>query len=409
MNHLLDLLAKIPFRPLGTVVHLGAGATDPAAHAALQTRRLVLVDGRPEAVDELRALAPPAPTRLEVVSAAVAPSGGPLNWHRHNLPWLDGPADASHLSTLIPRLQHNGTEIRQATAITLLLSGLMAADGDDGCAEANVLLIDLPGQETALLAALDAQSLAGFGWIGVRASGSTAALSVPLAERFFDPVPGAVAADDLWPAALYRRSARRAEQTLGERVAALATELEAQAGRLREAEAQASVSTLLAEERGARLEALLDQAAQSQALAARCDAAEQALAVCRAEGRALQSTLADLRADQARLSAAVDAAQGACETLRQRADKAEQEAAVHREERGRLERALAALQSERDAAQRAQQALAAQLAETQQAAVKDREALSDRDARQRLLDAEILRAEAQLELVKDVLLREKNF
>jgi hypothetical protein len=34
---------------------------------------------------------------------------------------------------------------------------------------------------------------------------------------------------------------------------------------------------------------------------------------------------------------------------------------------------------------------------------------ADRDARQQLLDIEILKAEAQLELVKDVLLREKNF
>ena len=35
--------------------------------------------------------------------------------------------------------------------------------------------------------------------------------------------------------------------------------------------------------------------------------------------------------------------------------------------------------------------------------------ISDRDGRQRLMDAEILRAEAQLDLIKEVLIREKNF
>jgi hypothetical protein len=35
--------------------------------------------------------------------------------------------------------------------------------------------------------------------------------------------------------------------------------------------------------------------------------------------------------------------------------------------------------------------------------------MADAASRSRLLDQEILRAEAQLDLVKDVLLREKNF
>jgi hypothetical protein len=38
-----------------------------------------------------------------------------------------------------------------------------------------------------------------------------------------------------------------------------------------------------------------------------------------------------------------------------------------------------------------------------------RQQVADSESRQRLLDNEILKAEAQLELIKDVLIREKNF
>jgi chromosome segregation ATPase len=63
---------------------------------------------------------------------------------------------------------------------------------------------------------------------------------------------------------------------------------------------------------------------------------------------------------------------------------------------------LAALRDERAT-------LSAQLAETQSQARALRQQMDDRDARQRLMDNEILRAEAQLDLIRDVLIREKNF
>ena len=64
-------------RPLGTVVHIGAGSGLVLAdYMSLQPQALVLVEGDPDTAAELRDLAAPLP-RARVVEAVVAPTAGP--------------------------------------------------------------------------------------------------------------------------------------------------------------------------------------------------------------------------------------------------------------------------------------------------------------------------------------------
>lgn len=465
MDTLLGLLSQIPIRPLGTVVHVGAGGTDPAVHAALQARRLVLVDGRDGAIEELRALAAPAgPCRIEPLQAVVAAVAGPLTWNRYNLGWLDGPSDASDLARVYPRLARVAQESRQAVALTELLAGLRVDTATKASSDANVLVLDLPGQEAALLESLDAEALAPFGWIAVRAraggtdTGSLKAASEQLAAMFYDALPGGAVEDELWPTALFRYAGRRREAALQARVASLEVTLAAGADETRALMAERDQATRLAESRATELAALerhtatlrsehaalsgqlqiltsqqeamvaerpklealrdagdslrheLEAATRNLATStAQCKAAEDELTSCRAKLQALQTTVADLRADQSRMSATVDALQGTLNGANARADAAESIAAAVRTEKDRLDQDFAAARAARDAALVQVKELSAQLGGVRSELEAARASLADRDVRQRLLDAEIVRAEAQLELVKDVLLREKNF
>ena len=164
MIHALDdALARLaPVAAPALVLHIGAGpGANLAALGALQPGRLVLVEGdaRHHAALQSRAMAE-APERSEVLGIAVSPKGGALDWRRYSLPALDGPVDRTALRAVYPRLrlleQTRVASIPLAELLTSMLADESAADG------ARLLLLDLPGQEDALLAALPAGLLAGF-------------------------------------------------------------------------------------------------------------------------------------------------------------------------------------------------------------------------------------------------------
>lgn len=96
--------------------------------------------------------------------------------------------------------------------------------------------------------------------------------------------------------------------------------------------------------------------------------------------------------------------------LRRRLAESERRAGTLETQLLAAQTAAAAAAKARDETQASEAALAAlrkQLAEAQGALAQLRSELADRDSRQRLVDAEVLKAQAQLELIKDVLLRER--
>ena len=255
-----------------------------------------------------------------------------------------------------------------------------------------------------------------------------------------------------------RDVAAQAAADAAARLAALQAELlvaqgslaQAQAASTAEREAAAqklqSELALARQEAGARVAALTAErdglAQQLAVLGKHRDAAVQAVADADARHAAVQAELlaAQRHLDQVHAAAAGER-EASAQKLQAQVELARQEAgarvAALTAERDGLAQQLAALGKERDEhahwhrenAQWAQKLKAeldqvrGELGQQQQAAeshgrradalAQERERLQqqigERDARQHLLDAEVLKAGAQLDLIKDILIREKNF
>ncbi len=343
------LQQAVPGRP-GLVVHLGAA---PGCWSALpaeqRPRQLWLLQGDPGLAAELRAEVA-AGLAAQVVEAVVAPQAGPAVWHRCNLPGLGGLLPPAALANVFPRLRVTERLDVQAQALHDWLAGLPARPAaEEG---ARVLVIEQPGLEAALLRALPRDALAGFDWLLLR--GARDGL-FDGGERLGDALRAAQAlhmasvredaqTDPLWPLLLLRRDGAAAERDH------LRSERQTLQQALREA--QAALATATRERDAARdaerqLREQLRSAQQAQARAEQ-EATER--------GRQLE------RSEQARQAADKLAAERATEL------KAARE---------QLQR-LPALEAE----------------------------LADGAARQHILQEELLKAEGQIDLIKELLLRE---
>jgi hypothetical protein len=368
MNDLADSLKALTAHRLGTLVHVGATAADLDSLAALQIARLVLVQADPDAAAELGAATRGWPGNATVVNAAVAAEGRLLEWRSYNLRALNGPLDMSSLRTYYPRLTLLQSRPVQALAFSGLVEQLALAEG-----ESHALVLDAPGQDDALMAALAPDLLRRFEWIALRgcreiadANASSFDRSVErLTGSFFRRVMDSQGDDSLWPCALFRfdlvaclRSQVQALQSKADKDAAEHREALGTIERLQQETAHQHQQLAVAEaaladkdERVAALQRLQQENAhQHQRLAV----AEAALADKDERLAALQARVADIES-QAR-SASV---------------RAEEQ---QRESLARIER----LQQEN----------------------------SQLSLRQRLLDEELAKTEGQIEVLKDVLLRE---
>lgn len=122
------------------------------------------------------------------------------------------------------------------------------------------------------------------------------------------------------------------------------------------------------------------------------------------------STRADLARElQAQLEGARQELQQALEQLETLRAAETSDRAARSQEREEHARALQEQLRKHQAQTQELESLRQQLARAQEEREAARRSLLERDSRQALLDQEVLRAEAQLDLIKDVLLREKNF
>jgi hypothetical protein len=270
------------------VLHVGAGADAASDHAATDAERLVLVEGDPDAAQVLRERIVRFGLQADVREAVVAASEGSCDWHTFSLRRANGTTAAADLRPYYPRLVATGTRPVRCVAIQAVIAATMADVSDSGAPHA--LIVDLPGQANALLAAIEPTLVQRFRWVIVRESpvrgrpaGNDQAwfarLGYARAEAT-EPTPP----DGPWPVTAYR---------LDE---ALALEM-SQQRHLRD-ELEAALAHARAESR--RLEAAL--AADRDARAAELAALRQSL---EAEAAAQARAQAEIASLQRRLAAQV--------------------------------------------------------------------------------------------------------
>ncbi len=215
MENLVAWLKRIDDRALGCVVHVGAGGGGvleqyAALPSAGRPRKLVLIEGDPEAARSLERAAASYPW-AQVVPTPVAPLSGPMSWNRFNLRMLNGPLDVTPLAGIYPRLRRTQTTTLHGQALSDVLTMLDLSPGSDE-RRLNALVFDVPGQESALLAALPPTQLRQFQAVLLRGCrialpphGQAAEVArARLAQQHFAVAATKEQHDTLWPEALMR-------------------------------------------------------------------------------------------------------------------------------------------------------------------------------------------------------------
>jgi hypothetical protein len=480
MQSLFELIQLQCAKSLGTVVHVGAGsAEDLQTYATFNPARVVFVEGDPDAAADLASRCGSWPW-AQVLACTLAQHAGPLQWHRYNIASLNGPLDAASLSVYYPRLRSLGSIEVAAVTPSEVLAPLQLArqHADDGD---TVLVLDVPGQELALIDAIDDELLQAFDHVIVRGCRLAYAPASHPAQETFDRLQArlfrakteAEASSSLWPVAAFALdrtavAASRAEQRADELRAAVedhanvvaellamkASLASEQADRAALAQAHQTLADELAraQEHAAAL-AISEAAAQALADERAAQARELILA-CNTQSALANERLAQLEsASRSKAEFERIAYERHLEIQSLARAKADLEQVAHERHlaHGEATKALEALKAallERESAiaqltqslaertrmddeqatrvlglQSANQKLDSEIARLSarlgpaDRRIEELESLNnrlvaesqDRESRQRLLDSEILKAEAQLELIKDVLLREKNF
>lgn len=410
-------LADLPL-PLGQVLHVGAGTGgDLAAYLAAGARAVTLVEPDPDALDALAplvaALGPEPPVRL--VAAALGGGAGLL--HRFGFPDLSSLRPPSGLKALFPGLREQGTEPVALQDPAALVRDLDLAEG-----QSHVLVIEAPGEGGAIVAALaGAGLLSRFDRVVVQDG------AIPLYEGQMplDAVAEALAAqgyggfsrDLADPDRPHLRATRdpRLAEAEAERTALVRRAIE--------------LENALAERQAALAGLETDLSLLRAALAT----AEAALAGERAERESLERRLAEaetaLAGERGKAGMVLAEAEAALarerterETLARRLAEAEAALAKERAERETLMRRIAEaeenLSRRRAALSGAETALAEERARTrslreraeQAEKQRDRQAadLQKRDFQLAASREEMLKAQGQIELIADLLLRRES-
>lgn len=214
----LELKNAAP-RGLDTVLHVGAGPEGPEDPAGFDCRQWVLVEGDAESFAEMELVAAHVRSPARLMHAVVLPQAGPATWHRYNVRHLNGPQPADGADSRYPRLRHVASEPCTGVAMHQLISGIDLTRAD----LPHALVLDVPGQEASLLAAVPASVLQRFSLVAVHFGGKAPRTAVSAMQAsHFEPVPAAhlaAAAESHW--VLYRFDER------GERLHALESETEA--------------------------------------------------------------------------------------------------------------------------------------------------------------------------------------
>lgn len=385
-NDLGDCLRALAAHRVGTLVHVGATAADLDDLATVSADRLVLVQGDPDAAAELGTTARGGHGNATVVTAAVAADDRPIEWHSYNLRTLNGPLDMSSLQTYYPRLTQLKSRPVQPRAFGGLVERLALAEG-----QSHALVLDVPGQEGALVAALTSDTLGRFEWIALRGCREIADPRASSFDRsverlvgcFYRRVTDSQGDDSLWPCALFRFDR---EACLRAQLQALQSRADKEAAERREA-----LATI------ARLQQDNDRNRHQLA------DAEAALADKDARLATLQARLTDIESQAQDASARAERLQQENDRNRQQLADAEAALADKDDRLVALQARVANVESQaRTASASAEERQRESLARIEQLQQEN----SQLSLRQHLLDEELAKTEGQIEVLKDVLLRE---
>jgi len=144
VDNLLQYLASLSAEPCDCIVHLGAGADASADdYTVLRPKQLVLIEADPEAHTALAERFKDA-SGVTVIQALVGLATGVATFHRYTLPSLNAPLGLGRLRELYPRIEEIET-------ISLQSSLLHEIWDEKSLGARNLLILDVPGQEAAIL------------------------------------------------------------------------------------------------------------------------------------------------------------------------------------------------------------------------------------------------------------------
>ena len=148
MNWLQQQLQNTP--PPDTILHLGAGLCRELPHwLEADASRIVLVEPNPELLPELRARTEDHES-VEVVSTAIAGQAGRGALRLFNFPLLSSMREPTGLYQILPGLRQIGRAMVETVTVDQLLEGLNLKAGGE-----HWLVIDIPGEEAAILEQLE--------------------------------------------------------------------------------------------------------------------------------------------------------------------------------------------------------------------------------------------------------------
>ncbi len=388
MQSIETLIHQATEAPVGVVVHVGAGrGAVLEQYARLGPSTVVLLEGDPDTAHALQRAARPFPW-ARVVARAAAATDGELTWNRYNLPSLNGPVSVETLACTYPRLNlEAATSVSGVALSSVLRSALEGRDAD----RTAVLVLDVPGQEAALLDSIGAE-LHRLSGVVVRRCATTLPGAAPwsvvlgrMRAQSFELVGHEADGEPLWPVAYFRFDQRRHEEML------LKSEIEALRSQL------AAVEAEFAGAREAAQSVVNEQARQVEALAHTKAAAETVAA----EREAAIVQLTKVRDEQARQIEALTQANAAAEKLAAERGAESQQLAQARDEQARQIEALtqANAAAEKLAAERG--AESQQLAQARDEQARQIEALTQAKAAAEKLAAERGAESQQLAQARD--------
>lgn len=215
MFEVLSHITKTCPNALDLVVHIGCGAlVSPSDYAPLNPARLVLVEADTAAASRLRSTFMGSAIQTQVFEKLLLPKSGPASLLQFNLSAVNGIHPAGELiPTLYPSLRLLKEFPLESEAFCSFLASL-PLDED----RPRLLILDVPGQELALLESLSEGLLARFEWILLRGGASAWLEHSNLLEtatsflesRAYESVATDFESDPAWPLQLLRLNTRHA-------------------------------------------------------------------------------------------------------------------------------------------------------------------------------------------------------
>ena len=189
------------------IIHIGAGCDASLQdYAALQPRKITLVEADPEACAIL-AERFQGDSRVHLVEALVGPQAANAAFHRFSLPRFNGPFGLGRLKNMYPRITEMKALGLRSRPLLDILSG-MGADFQGP----QLLILNIPGQEASVLSSLPPHFLDNFEWVLVNGSAQVwqegsqvVQTTLDFLQRLFFEVVETSPEDPEWPSILLRR------------------------------------------------------------------------------------------------------------------------------------------------------------------------------------------------------------